>query len=168
MGNNFLFLVSIIILSLHDFHITHTTLHYNDKSKSIEITIKVAIEDLEKALENEYSRKLNLEGDQEYEILDNLIKKYFSNHLKLITDKNNIEYKWIGKEISDNLYDVYLYFEIPNYIKKENINSITILNTLFLDEYDHQTNIVLIEFLDKNYNLTFTIDNHIQTIVLNK
>ena len=112
MISNLFFLVTILILQFHDFHVTHTTFYYNDESKSIEITIKVAVEDLERSLENEYSKKLKFEDNQEYEILDNLIKEYFSNHLKFSIDKNSQEYLWVGKEISDNLHDVYLYFEI--------------------------------------------------------
>jgi len=168
MISNLFFLAAILILPFHDFHVTHTTFHYNDESKSIEITIKVAVEDLERSLENEYSKKLKFEDNQQYEILNNLIKEYFSNHLKFSTDKNSQEYLWVGKEISDNLHDVYLYFEIPDYHNKDNIESITIENTLFLDAYSDQANIVLVEFLDKKYNFTFTIDNDIKTIFMNK
>ena len=42
--------LSTEIAPFHDFHVTHTTFHYNDQSKSMEITIKVAIEDLEKSI----------------------------------------------------------------------------------------------------------------------
>ena len=69
--------------------------------------------------------------------------------------------------MSDNLHDIYLYFEIPNYDKKHNVESLTIKNTLFLELYTYQTNIVLIEIIDKKYNLTFTMDNDIQTIFIN-
>ena len=58
MMNNFLFLITILILPFHDFHVTHTTISYNDDTKSIEITIKVSIEELERSLEDVYSEKL--------------------------------------------------------------------------------------------------------------
>ena len=143
MINNFFFLVAILFVRFHDCHVTHTTFHYSDESKSMEITIKVAIE-------------------------EKLILEYFRNNLTLSPDKNTKVYQWVGKELSDNLHDIYLYFEIPNYDKNENVESITIKNTLFLDLYDYQTNIVLIELIDRKYNLTFTIDNDIQTILMNK
>ena len=50
MINNFFFLATILFFPFHDFHVTHATFHYNDQSKSMEITIKVAIEDLEKSI----------------------------------------------------------------------------------------------------------------------
>ena len=45
------FILLFIVLPFHDFHVSHTTLHYNTRQKSIEITVRVAIEDLEKTLE---------------------------------------------------------------------------------------------------------------------
>jgi len=128
----------------------------------------VYIEDLEKSIENKYSKKLDgLLETQEKKNIEKLIVEYFINNLTLSVDKNIQEYHWVGKELSNNLHDIYLYFEIPNYNKKENVESITIKNTLFLDLYSYQTNIVMIELIDRKYNLTFTTDNDIQTIFVN-
>ena len=168
MINYLFFLSAIIFFPFHEFHITHTTFHYNDESQSLEITIKVAIEDLEKSIKNKYSSKLDgLENNQENKPQEKLIIEYFKDNLTLSAEKDAIEYCWVGKELSNNLHDIYLYFEIPNYKKKGNVKSITIKNTLFLDLYNYQTNIVLIELIDKKYNLTFTKDNDTQTVVIN-
>ena len=168
MINNLFFLATILFLPFHEFHVTHTNFHYNDESKSMEITIKVAIEDLEKSIKNKYDKKLDgFENNQKNKTLEKLIEEYFRNNLTLTADKNTQEYQWVGKELSNNLHDIYLYFEIPNYDKKENVESLTIKNTLFLDLYSYQTNIILIELTDKKYNLTFTMDNDIQTIFIN-
>ena len=169
MINNFFFLIATLFFSFHDFHVTHTTFHYNDESKSMEITIKVAIEDLEKSIENRYSKKLDdLLDNQVNKNSEKLILEYFRNNLTFSEDKNTKVYQWVGKESSDNLHDIYLYFEILNYNKNENVESITIKNTLFLDLYDYQTNIVLIELIDRKYNLTFAVDNDTQSIFMNK
>ena len=169
MINNFFFLIVTLFFPFHDFHVTHTTFHYNDESKSMEITIKVAIEDLEKSIENKSTKKLDdLSNNQENINSEKLILEYFRNNLTFSLLDNTKEFKWVGKETSNNLHDIYLYFEIPNFDKNENIESITIKNTLFLDLYDYQTNIVLIELPERKYNLTFTIDKDIQTIFMNK
>ena len=74
-------------------------------------------------------------------------------------------YNWIGKEIAKDLHDVYLYFEITDCNSNGNIESIAIENTLFLESSHKQTNIVLIEFGDINYNLNFNKDYFRETIV---
>tara|TARA_B110000003_G_scaffold226248_1_gene227212 strand:- start:993 stop:1511 length:519 start_codon:yes stop_codon:yes gene_type:complete len=169
MINNFFFLIVTLFFPFHDFHVTHTTFHYNDESKSMEITIKVSIEDLEKSIENKSTKKLDdLSNNQENINSEKLILEYFRNNLTFSLLENTKEFKWVGKETSNNLHDIYFYFVIPNFDKNENIESITIKNTLFLDLYDYQTNIVLIELPERKYNLTFTIDKDIQTIFMKK
>ena len=169
MINNFFFLIVTLFFPFHDFHVTHTTFHYNDESKSMEITIKVAIEDLEKSIENKSTKKLDdLSNNHENINSEKLILEYFRNNLTFSLLDNTKEFKWVGKETSNNLHDIYLYFEIPNFDKNENIESITIKNTLFLDLYDYQTNIVLIELPERKYNLTFNKDKDIQTIFMTK
>lgn len=168
MINNFFFLTAFLFVPFHDFHVTHTTFHYNNESKSMEITIKVALEDLEKSIKDIYSEKIDGFLDTlENKNIEKLIIEYFRNNLIFSVDKNKQEYHWVGKESSNNLHDIYLYFEIPNYDKNENIESIIIKNTLFFDLFNNQTNIALIELIDSKYNLTFTIDNDIQTIFMN-
>ena len=169
MINNFFFLIVTLFFPFHDFHVTHTTFHYNDESKSMEITIKVAIEDLEKSIENKSTKELDdLSNNHENINSEKLILEYFRNNLTFLLTENTKEFKWVGKETSNNLHDIYLYFEIANFDKNENIESITIKNTLFLDLYDYQTNIVLIELPERKYNLTFNKDKDIQTIFMTK
>ena len=116
MINNFFFLIVTLFFIFHDFHVTHTTFHYNDESKSMEITIKVAIEDLEKSIENKSTKKLDdLSNNQENINSEKLILEYFRNNLTFSLIENTKEFKWVGKETSNNLHDIYLYFEIPNF-----------------------------------------------------
>ena len=167
MINNFFLLATTLFFQFHDFHVTHSTFHYNNETKSMEITIKVALKDLEKSIENKYSKKLTNFLDNHKNIsLEKKIVEYFENNLKLSVNNNIQEYKWVGKELSNNLHDIFLYFEISNIEKKKNLKIITIQNTLFLELYRHQTNIVLINILDNKYNLTFSADNYVQTIFM--
>jgi hypothetical protein len=138
--------------------VSHTTLHYNKAQESIEITVRVAIDDLEKTLETKSSGKLKLGSPKENKSSDQYIKNYFDHHLQISINEKMTAYNWIGKEIAKDLHDIYLYFEIPECNPSGKIESITIENTLFLESSHKQTNIVLVEFGDLNFNLTFTKD----------
>lgn len=154
----------LVILSLfalqwfHDFHVSHTTFHYNESTNSIEITSKVSIEDLEKSLESINSTKLNLGNKNENKSANFFIKNYFSNHLKITINGDDLSYKWVGKEISNDLHDIYLFFEILNLKSATDIESIKIENSILLERSKKQSNIVLIELGDKKFNLNFTKD----------
>ena len=158
-----IFITLPLILSFHDFHVTHTTLHYNSDLENMEITIKVAIEDLELSLEN---KELKIGTLNEKKSSEEIIKSYFKNHLNIYGNNEIIDYKWVGKEISDNLHDIYIYFEISNFNQNEKIKSLMLENTIFIETIHNQSNIVLIEFEDNDYNLTFTKDLNRQKIQL--
>ena len=49
-----------VMTFVHEFHVSHTTLRYNNDNQSIEITIKVAVEDLETALREKGAKDLNV------------------------------------------------------------------------------------------------------------
>ena len=151
------------MLSFHDFHVTHTTLHYNSDLENMEITIKVAIEDLELSLEN---IELRIGTLNEKKSSEEIIKNYIKNHLSIYENDTIIDYKWVGKEISDNLHDIYIYFEISNFKQHKKIKSLILENTIFIETTHNQSNIVLIEFEDNDYNLTFTKDLNRQKIQL--
>jgi len=145
---------------------THTTLYYNPSLGNMEITVKVAIEDLERSLQKNSSEKMRIGTEQENQMVDKLIPNYFNQNLNFLINNETIGYEYIGKEINENLHDIYLYFEISN-LEKVKINSISIENTLFLEISPNQTNIVLVECNNQNFNLTFTKDIENKKIILN-
>ena len=163
MFKSLIYITLPLILSFHDFHITHTTLHYNSDLQNMEITIKVAIEDLEIPLGN---KELRIGTLNEKKSSNEIIKNYFKNHLTIYGNNKMIDYKWVGKEISDNLHDIYIYFEISNFNKNNKIKSLALENTIFLATTHNQSNIVLVELEDIDYNLTFTKDLNRQEIQL--
>ncbi|MDB4127036.1 hypothetical protein N9580_03400 [Flavobacteriales bacterium] len=127
----------------------------------MEITIKVAIEDLELSLNN---IELRIGTLNEKKSSEEIIKNYFKNHLIIYGNNKIIDYKWVGKEISDNLHDIYIYYEISNFNQNDKIKSLILENTIFIETTHNQSNIVLIEFEDNDYNLTFTKDLNRQKI----
>ena len=165
MFKSLIYITLPLIFSLHDFHVTHTTVHYNIDLENIEITIKVSIEDLELSLED---KELRIGTLNEKKKSEEIIKNYFKNHLKIYGNSKIIDYKWVGKELSDNINDIYIYFEISSFNKNNKIKSLILENTIFIATTHNQSNIVLIKFEDIDYNLTFTKDLIMQEIQLFK
>lgn len=153
-----LLLFSFIFLTNHEFHITHTTIFFNDLEKNIEITIKVSIEDLEKYIHIENGKKIDIDDNNEIINTDKIIANYFNKNMKIVTNNSLNKMEWIGKEISNNLHDIYIYFEINNFKVKDNLKSIEVENRIFLSPGINQTNIVLVEIQNKKYNFSFNKD----------
>ena len=95
MINNFFFLIVTLFFPFHDFHVTHTTFHYNDESNSMEITIKVAIEDLEKSIENKSTKELDdLSNNQENSSFNKRLE-YLRNVCYLLNDSKFKEEEYV-------------------------------------------------------------------------
>ena len=153
------FVLSICLSQVfHNFHVSHTTLYYNESTNSIEITSRIAIEDHEESLESIKSTKLYMGDTKENKSTDQFIKKYYSNHFKVFVVDKALNYEWVGKEIGKDLHDVYLYFEILNSKPINEIKSIKIENSILLEKSKKQSNIVHIEFANKKLNINFTKD----------
>ena len=156
MIHSLIVIIWSLFVSFHDFHVTHTTIYYNADRESLEITVNVAIEDLERALEDQTAKKINIGTNAESESVDQLIEAYFRQRFTLAPNNHLIHYQWIGKEVSQDLHNLYIYFEILECNQNGTIESLLIKNSIFTDIFPEQSNIVLLEFGDKSHNLTFS------------
>ena len=145
-----------LFVSFHDFHVTHTTIYYNADKESLEITVNVAIEDLERALEDQIAKKSSIGSNAETESVDELIQAYFRQRLTLVPNNRLTHYQCVGKEVSQDLHNLYIYFEVLDCNQNGKIESLLIENSIFTDILPDQSNIVLVEFGDKSHNLTFS------------
>jgi hypothetical protein len=133
------------IEDIHPIHISKTTINYDTKSKTLQITAHVYIDDLETILGTRGYKNLNIGFEKESSNADEAIVKYLNEKI-LIKSRNSIlKAEYIGKELSEDKIAVYCYFEIPLKGKPENL---TILNKILHDLYNDQ----------KNFT-TYTIDN---------
>ena len=151
---------------LHDFHITHTTVHYNSEKESLEITVKLAVEDLEKALKDQGVLDLKIGTEAEHEKANQYILDYLKKRFSVQPNNTPTDYIWIGKEVSKDLHDVYIYAEITNCNKNGALEMLKIKNTIFTEIFSDQANVVLVEFGEAKHNLTFTKDQSKQTVFL--
>ena len=166
MQHSLIIIIWSLLSILHDFHVTHTTIYYNADKEALEITINVAIEDLERALEDQTAKKITIATNTETASVDQLIEAYFRQRLIIAPNNRLIEYTWVGKEVSKDLHNLYVYFEVLNFNKNVTIEAMLIENSIFTDILPDQANIVLVEFDEQKFNLTFTKDAVEQNVKL--
>ena len=156
MQHSLIVIIWSMFVSLHDFHVTHTSIYYNADKESLEITVNVAIEDLERALENQTAKKTSIGSNAETESVDELIEAYFRQRLTLAPNNRLMHYQWVGKEVSQDLHNLYIYFEVLNCNQNGTIESLLLENTIFTDLIPDQANIVIVECGNHSHNLTFS------------
>lgn len=136
----FLFLFTFCITfanSYHAFFVTISEIEYNANAKSLEISIKIFTDDLEKALNNRFGGKANLNTNQETAQTNSNLKSYLSEHFGIAVNGIAQSCQFVGKEKEDDA--TWCYLEVTNV---SNVASITVKNAILTELYESQNNIV--------------------------
>ena len=146
---------SSLILNTHAFHTSIAEMRYNPKQKSFEISLRVFTDDLEKTLSaNNQNKKFVIENADKN---DPFIEQYVRKHFVITTPKNQkLIYQYVGKEKEGDA--TWIYFEMP---VNETIKGSKIQNTVLMDSFDDQTNIVNIFVNNEKKSYLFTVKNKI-------
>ncbi len=145
----------------HRFHTSLTRIEYDSKQQTNEITIQLFTHDLMQMLEKRGGKRVELEKSSD---ADRLIFDYLNEHF-VLTDKNGAvkSLKWIGKEIDTD--SVRIYLETP---ATENLENYKLRNTIFLDDFPEQTNLVVCRYDGKKADLLFKNGDKVKEIIENK
>ncbi len=121
------------VISAHQFFISTTEIQFKPEEQRAEITIQVFTHDIDLLLENANFKTIDLGTDKESDTIDIFLANYLSDNFIIQ------EYRWnyLGKEVGDDYTAFFL--EIENFSLSPKIS---ILNSLFMDLYTKQRNIV--------------------------
>ncbi len=138
--------------ALHDFHVSRCEINYVTKSGDLQISAHIFIDDLEKTLQLSGQNHLYILTNKESKDADSAILKYIQSKLTIQSGNQILRLKYVGKEASDDNMAVWCYFEVSNV---NNIKSLQITNTILLELFDDQKNII--DFTIDNKKKNFTI-----------
>ena len=147
-----LFFKIILLQSLiysHQFFLTTTEVRLSDNQESLEITIQTFTHDVEALLKNANFNLANLGSEREDDKIDDFIIDYLSNNF-IIQDHY---WRYLGKKIDG---DFTLFFlEIDKF---DSPSSVAVFNTIFMDMYSKQKNIMNIYGTKNVQSSTMTIE----------
>lgn len=136
------FIAAVLSTPFHDYHVSNCNIKYNSSTKSVQISLHVFIDDLEDALRLKGINELHILTEKESEDSDYYIEEYIQDHFMIKIDGQCVVLDFLGKEGSGDYMAVWCYFEIHNIRQPA---SIEITNTIFLELFDDQKNIVSIK-----------------------
>lgn len=144
----------------HKFYVSVTQIDYVPNKKRIEITHRIFIDDLEKALEKKYKKKVYLTSTKESPDAETLIKDYLKENVKISINKKPQEIDYLAREVEG---DVLIFYTKIAISKK--INTFEIFNSLLTDVYSEQQNIVHVNINSNKNSFLFTNSDVQQKIV---
>ena len=129
-------------LGLHPLHISVTELNYNEKSKAMQITSRLFIDDLELSIRNKIKdQDLDLLEPGAGKTTDQLVSDYIKGVLKIKVDGKSVVPKYLGHEQED--LALICYIEIEN-IKR--LKSVEVFNSAITEIHDDQSNLVHVTY----------------------
>ena len=149
-----IFLIPIFAFSMHKYYISLTNIEYKKENNSLQITVKLFIDDLQETINNTYNTNHELTLQNERSVVDSLIVKYSTDHFKIELNETTTKYLYLGKEYDSDV--VYLYFEIENI---QNFYTIGIQNNMLIEFFPEQKNIVKLNINKKKKSFILTSDN---------
>jgi len=146
------FLVIFFSFLFHPVHVSLTNIEYNSTQKTYEITLKFFKDDFNKIIEKKWSTSINMNDSSSSVVEEKAILSYFSNHLKISALKKDFSAQDLIKKQVDE-YSVWYYLQIPS---KRLPQKIQIVNTLMLDLYSDQTNLVIVKVGEKEWSQMYS------------
>ena len=124
----------------HKFYVSVTEIEHSQKSQSLQIVSRVFIDDLEDVLRERYDDKIRLGKDNETPGVQDIFEKYLDQKMKISLDNKSREINYVGREYDNDM--VMFYIEIENV---KGFHNIKVLNTMLMDLFDEQKNLVHVE-----------------------
>ena len=145
MQHAYIFVLSAWMSLLHPFYISLTEMRYNPASQKMEIAQKIFWDDLEVAMGNELEEKVDFLNPKDKAKLDSQIKTYLLKHNQVWVNGKLLTLNYLGHEVEEDA--AWFYLESS---QAETPKTVEMKNTILLEDFDGQQNIVHVYFQSKS------------------
>lgn len=149
-----LLLFSAFLISsfaVHKFYMGIYQINYAPEKKMLQITTRVFVEDINKALEKKYNKKTFLGSGKESAESVELLKKYLSDNFSIHINEQLKPMNFLSKEMDNDVLVCYLSIKDVHKIK-----SLEIRNSVLIECFADQQNIVHLTAFDDKKSFLFT------------
>lgn len=150
------FLPLFAFISAHKFYMSITQVTYSEKDESLQITMRIFIDDFERTLNERYGIQAKLATENEPKNNDYFIKKYLADHFHIKLNNQEQTLVYLGKEYEADVLKCYL--EIVH-VKKESLATILVESKLLWEVSEEQQNLVHVKVANQRKSLILTKEN---------
>jgi hypothetical protein len=126
------------VLYWHPFHVSVTDIEHDAESKSIQVSHRIFLDDLEIGLKKHHKiEKLDTYEPESQERLDSLISSYLKKKVLFVINGKSMEFNYLGSELEGDAR--WCYYEIEGV---EEVNEAEVTNVALMDAFDDQQNII--------------------------
>lgn len=136
----------------HPFFMSVIDINHNQKEATLEISVRVFSDDLEKTLQQFSKQKIDILNPSQKELIEKQLQAYVSQRLKLNVNGKPVSFRILGYE--QQMESTWCYFEVEN---QSSINTVSVDCNLLYDYETNQVNIVHMKTkgIQKTYKLDY-------------
>ncbi|MEZ7504661.1 DUF6702 family protein [Flavobacterium sp. Arc2] len=143
--------LSLTSFEFHKFYVAVYQVNYAPDKEMLQITSRIFVDDLNKALEKKYNKKLYLGTDKESPEDLVLLKKYLSEHFTIKVNGQSRAINFLSKELEG---DVLICYSSIKDVSK--LKSLEVYNAILVDWDSEQQNIAHFTVLGTKQSFLFT------------
>ncbi|MCF6222291.1 MAG: peptidase E [Flavobacteriaceae bacterium] len=143
-------IIPLFAFSVHKYYISLTKIDFKASKKSVQITMRFFIDDIENTLQSRYNIPFELATKQENKKSDFYLEKYIKQRFKIHINGEEKLSNYLGKEYENDV--VYFYLEINGI---EQINQFQVQNNMLMETFEDQENYIKLDI--NNLKKTFIL-----------
>lgn len=121
----------------HPFYVSVTEIVHNKTTGTVQVSVRIFFDDLEKALEKKYKKNVNILKPANRKEVDDLMTAYIKEHLKISVNGKELDLKYQGYEIEEDA--AWCYFETS---KVKMVKQLDIANDILFEQHSAQSNMI--------------------------
>ncbi|MFI1745435.1 DUF6702 family protein [Thalassobellus sediminis] len=137
---------------IHDYYISITQVDYIEKTKSVQITSRIFLSDIESLLRQRYDKNITFGEEMKPKNVDTYIESYLREKISVKINGEKVNFTFIGEEYDDDIMKCYLEIE-----EVKSIHSFEITNEVLFDLIQEQQNIIKTKIYSKQKSFILTI-----------
>jgi hypothetical protein len=147
----FLFIFNTAIL--HPFHVSVCEIYHNWKTRALEITLKIFIDDFELSIQNRGHSDFLISGINPEKVDKSPISSYLKDHFIIKLNNRSLLLDFLGFELQDDAILCYLEAK-----KIKNIGEIEIQNSILTEVFNDQVNLTHFQVKGEMKSIKTTIE----------
>ena len=140
----FLLAIPLLAFTAHKYYISMTKIKYVKEKRSIQITMRFFIDDIEKTVNARFKKDFKLATPEESTDTDKFLNLYIHQKFEYKINDQFVNYTFLGKEYENDI--VFFYLESADV---DDIKSIEVKNKMLLEAFDEQQNFIKLYINDK-------------------
>ena len=162
MLKSFLYTVSLLAsMVFHPFHVSVCDIEHNAENKTLEISQRIFMDDLETGLKKFHQIDfVDAFQPKNPEVLDSLIAGYLTEKLKIAVNGNPVKLNYLGSEVEGDAR--WCFIEVTGV---EAIKEAKVANYILFESFEDQENIVHLKVNGRQKSYRLNLDERETTFV---